>query len=666
MNVINTGNREGARRESHRDSPVGQTPAQTSAQKHHGLLEAVRAQCANHVQSSLRTLFDKADDLLFDLARRSEDYHVKREYFEAMQAIHRQRGQMEDHCKSEFLSAFDQCRLHPSPAAVSPTQVKSDSIDDDITRGQLAIAFLIENAERGAREELHALNQRVGILLGRPGLPARDNPAGPATVGVTVKTVMSQVCASGFIRLLLFALFDRHVMGRLQTLYRILNEFLIDHQILPEIPMPVQKPEAAANAAAGDLPSAVFDLSVIAAGSSRIESSWLLTGASTPLPPAAVNTKLVEALTSLQRGVYPTPEAKVGRVAFNVVRDIKIRGFLPRMDQADDAKFDLVAMLFDYFLNDEQLPVALRERIACLQIPFLKTAFIDSNFFILKTHPARQLLNTITRAGLESMGTPALLEALLGLIDRTVQRVRDEFAEDIALFATLRMQLEQDIAAVRRESSAAGPCTIHAPPDQPRHEDAKRKIRALIDSRLDHPSQSTPAIHESVRSFILTHWQHLLIQHFLLGGENGALLNDAIHTMDDLIWSTALKHDATERARLRQLQPDLIRRLETGMGEIALPPFARSRFLEKLAKCHAKAVGLEAGENRSSGTISEDVSLAIAAAMLEDSPQSAGKKPDPEEITTPREVYLKTVRAVVSADAAVFGAVESDPKDRRV
>ncbi|GEM_PF-2840962 len=666
MNVINTGSREGASCDPTGGRPHDQTSIQTSAQRRDALLEAIRAQCVEHLLSALRTLFDKAGELMFDLARKSEEYHLKREYLEAMQEIQRQRADMEARCKREFLSAFDQCCRGTSPSVVPPPLPAGPGpVGDTIAGKQPAIAFLVENAERGCETELSALNRRMGVLLGRPDLSTKENPAAPAVIGAAVNGVMSQMQAGGFIHLLLFALLDRHVMARLHVLYGTLNEFLINQQVLPGILMPSQRhapiPATPADGwpavAPGGVTSAFLD--------HPAEPAWLLAddGADSgaTAAPATVNMGVVHALTSLQRGGYIAPAEMAVRPAFNVVRDIKIRGLLPPMDQADEARLDLVAMLFDYFLNDTRLPAALRGRIARLQIPILKAAFLDNAFFIRKHHPARRLLNTITRKGVEAAHSPLFLATLLGFVDRVIRRLQNEFEHDAGLFTALHAQLEDDIAAAHRGTGPIGNVAARTSRNQRQQEEAKRKIRGIIDSRLHQTAAGKPFIPEAVRNFILTHWQRLLLRRFLREGAEGGAFNEAVRTMDDLIWSAAARQDDAERARLRQLRPGLVRRLEAGMDELFLPPPTRAGFLTKLSRCLAGAEDRPADENDGSGIIGEDSAMAIAAALLEEPPRSTAKRPDPEEITTPREIYFETRKNATPTDAAAQAGDSSAP-----
>mgnify|MGYP003353079022 CR=1 FL=1 len=56
---------------------------------------------------------------------------------------------------------------------------------------------------------------------------------------------------------------------------------------------------------------------------------------------------------------------------------------------------DIVALVFDYILDDTRIPDAMKALIGRLQIPVLKVAIADKSFFSHKTHPARQLLDAM-------------------------------------------------------------------------------------------------------------------------------------------------------------------------------------------------------------------------------------------------------------------------------
>jgi hypothetical protein len=68
--------------------------------------------------------------------------------------------------------------------------------------------------------------------------------------------------------------------------------------------------------------------------------------------------------------------------------------------QADEDVINLVSMLFDFILDDDDLPMAMKALLGRLQIPLLKVAIIDKTFFNAEKHKARQLLNLLSKAGI--------------------------------------------------------------------------------------------------------------------------------------------------------------------------------------------------------------------------------------------------------------------------
>jgi len=61
------------------------------------------------------------------------------------------------------------------------------------------------------------------------------------------------------------------------------------------------------------------------------------------------------------------------------------------MGHVDAMTLDIVAMLFDYILDDRNIPDAMKALIGRLQIPVLKVAMLDKTFFSQKNAPCPQV-----------------------------------------------------------------------------------------------------------------------------------------------------------------------------------------------------------------------------------------------------------------------------------
>ncbi|HNH43561.1 MAG TPA: DUF1631 family protein, partial [Agitococcus sp.] len=105
--------------------------------------------------------------------------------------------------------------------------------------------------------------------------------------------------------------------------------------------------------------------------------------------------------------------------------------------QADEDVINLVSMLFDFILDDDDLPTAMKALLGRLQIPLLKVAIIDKSFFNAEKHKARQLLNLLAKAGIGWNQKDPGGDALYAKIEEVVFRILNEFISDLSIFDDL-------------------------------------------------------------------------------------------------------------------------------------------------------------------------------------------------------------------------------------
>ena len=101
-------------------------------------------------------------------------------------------------------------------------------------------------------EELVALDQRVGVLLGDANLQAGDNPFSPQVICDAYKHACRQLDANVNVRRVLLKLFDDHVLDDIRSVYKAVNALLVRNSILPRIRYSVsRKPDRVAPAQGG-------------------------------------------------------------------------------------------------------------------------------------------------------------------------------------------------------------------------------------------------------------------------------------------------------------------------------------------------------------------------------------------------------------------------------
>ena len=71
------------------------------------------------------------------------------------------------------------------------------------------------------------------------------------------------------------------------------------------------------------------------------------------------------------------------------------------LSKVDETTIDLLAHVFDSVFEHLHTPHAVKNLINLLQIPLLKTASADKNFFCSDIHPARKLIDLLGRASMD-------------------------------------------------------------------------------------------------------------------------------------------------------------------------------------------------------------------------------------------------------------------------
>ena len=84
------------------------------------------------------------------------------------------------------------------------------------------------------------------------------------------------------------------------------------------------------------------------------------------------------------------------------------------------ATIEIVALLFQSILTEERIPATVRVWFARLQMPVLRVAVSEPDFFATVDHPARKLID---RMGACVMGFDATGRAVADLLEKEIKRV---------------------------------------------------------------------------------------------------------------------------------------------------------------------------------------------------------------------------------------------------
>jgi hypothetical protein len=264
-----------------------------------------------------------------------------------------------------------------------------------------------------------------------------------------------------------------------------------------------------------------------------------------------------------------------------------------RLNDVDQDLLDVIGMLFDFILDDANVPDAMKALIGRLQIPMLKVAVLDRSFFGNKQHPARRLLNTLARAAMSWVDDgDRSAKSLYGRIDTAVTRILRDFNDDVRLFAQVYDEFSNFIERETRGAEVAEERVNQVTRGQEQLLIARRRVAKV----LNEFREAQPDMPTAVVNILREGWHDVMLLAFLREGEESAAWQDAFAAVEQLIWSIQPKIETADRQRLLKAIPDLLKKLRDGLNNISFDQHRAGQLFKDLQACHIAALRGEKDE----------------------------------------------------------------------
>ncbi|HET7664027.1 MAG TPA: DUF1631 domain-containing protein [Rhodanobacteraceae bacterium] len=560
------------------------------------LLESVHQISARHLKKLADSMFERVDDTLFDLAEKAESNAVQTQYFDGMREVRKKRALTERQFQSEVrrtLTDFATGRSTQAQGGISSgpgSHGELSLVDDTELEESLAIASMTSKAQSRLARQLYAVNQRLSVICGGNKIEDSSNPLGPTMLCEAFRQSMRELDVETRVRLIIYKLFDRYVMTGLGELYNELNHQLARAGVLPKLhhELPGQSRAASRQSGAGaasagaqsaedtDFQAEFYQTLNTLLSSRRGEGAGYASVASgmPSLSPAELlgalsllqNEMAIDTVTHADQLGGTISMQDIAKLKAHLLKQVgRLRGDAKvHMSGADEDTIDLVGMLFEFILEDRNLPVEMQVLLARLQIPYLKAAILDRRMFAHTTHPARRLLDALAEAAKgwseESDRDRRLYAKVHGIVETLLQ----EFDDDMDIFSRLEQELADFQAASRRRAELSEQRVAEAVRGREKLQQARRRAAKEILVRLDEH-----ALPELIRSILTRAWANYLVLTLLRQGEESQEFRVALRFVDDFIWSALPKQGEAERGRLRQLLPLLEKSLRHGLATVA-------------------------------------------------------------------------------------------------
>lgn len=274
--------------------------------------------------------------------------------------------------------------------------------------------------------------------------------------------------------------------------------------------------------------------------------------------------------TALGGGTILAPPQTSDRGTPRLVRDVAT--------QEERTAIEVVALLFYGILAEERLPSAVRVWFARLQMPVLRVAVTEPDFFASSDHPARRLID---RMGACVMGfgrkrTPAD-EALEIEIKRIVQVVEAYPDSGRRVFQTVLAEFDKFLETYFREHNETGGST-----DSLAQQLEQRETLAIQHTIEFRRMLEGVPVQDGVRQFLFDVWADVLATVSVSQGAHSERARAMKRVAADLVWSAGAKVTREDRADALRRLPGLLKSIREGMALAGLPADRQEDLIKRL------------------------------------------------------------------------------------
>ncbi len=316
-----------------------------------------------------------------------------------------------------------------------------------------------------------------------------------------------------------------------------------------------------------------------------------------PRPAPVVSPGLDRAIESAQQGIRQRlasggPDGEAALTAPVLLEELHQRKQALKKAAAspeERATIEIVALLFQSILTEERIPASVRVWFARLQMPVLRVAVTEPDFFATIDHPARRLIDRMGACvmGFDSASTHHAGDpnsALEKEIKRIVQVVEAYPDTGRRVFQTVLTEFEKFLEhyfSTENEATKRGVSLAQ-------QVEQRETLAIQYTIELRRMLNEVP-VQEGVRQFLFHVWADVLATTAVRYGGQGVQTKVMKRAAADLIWSASAKVSREERAEVIRRLPPLLKSLREGMASAGMDTPKQDEHIQQLNNSLAAA-----------------------------------------------------------------------------
>ena len=249
---------------------------------------------------------------------------------------------------------------------------------------------------------------------------------------------------------------------------------------------------------------------------------------------------------------------------------------------SEKATIEIVALMFQAILAEDRIPAAIRVWFARLQMPVLRLALSEPEFFGSLEHPARQLID---RMGSCVLGFNADISggALEVEVKRVVQVIEQYPETGRRVFQLVYDEFQKFLSKFLSENGNAARAVSVA---QQMEQKETMAIQFTIEMR--NMLKDIP-VRDEIREFLYKVWAEALAISAMRSGPQHEETLVLKRASADLVWASSAKPNRADRAKVIADLPKLLQLLRSGMTMLGLDAAAQDEHIKIISDTLADA-----------------------------------------------------------------------------
>jgi len=571
------------------------------------------------LKPTIRDYYDKLDDALFDLAEKAENNEKQNHYFDAMREVRKKKELMvrkfSENVQQVF-KLFKQGKFNyfQKPKTKGSNDDGLSLVAEQELDQKLASSNLIEKANTYLHQHLFALEKRFALLAGGSEIKISHIPVSPEVIVDSFAATFEHLNIDDTMYIIMLKLFERSLIQNLVQPYQDINQLLIEAGILPDLKfrianlgqassyssanpnpndglaeqlVPVESPNQHQGSVTDNQYQAIASalsqrhLQNPTSGQPGMENMTMFDASIVSNALSILQVEELNNLNSKQASLSPT---EIKNALLARLNDLDQESENKQVDQQDEDTIDIVGMLFQFLVDDRNLPDRIQALLAKLQIPYLHLALNDRKLFSNKDDNARKLLDIIAKASIGWNEEDDKRGKFINKIEFIVQTILETDHQDIN-FPALITDFQDFEEKNNKRTQVIEKRTSQKALGQERIIKAKEQTALILESKIK--KHSLPKI---VTEILLTPWANVLILAHLRHQDEPDKIKNFIKFVDKLVY-VSVKNKQT-MATNEQIS-HVCNQLNKGLRLVAFDEFSIKEKSQELYQLLLSINGIE-------------------------------------------------------------------------